>query len=348
MKKVLIIILSCFATYIQAQQITVALHHNGAATMFYGNNAFNDANTAAVSGDTIYLPGNAHYPGVTVTAKLVIIGAGINPDSTTATARTLIESSMSFQAGSDGSVLEGIYTGSNIYIGSDTRVNNITIRRCYLQDIIFNSSFDTTHTCKNAIIEQNIITNEIDCYNADYEIIRNNFIQGRIAYVSQNALIENNILYYYTNGGDYGQFTLFSVYLSFIRNNVFMITPVNTGCVIENGSNNDFYNNIFPQTGEQCGSNNYINNYEGVRTDTIFVGETSLYTSFDFSQNYHLKSPSTYPGFSNFGVGVYGGTVPIKEGQLPFNPHIISKTIAPNTDVSGHLNISVKVKAQDN
>ena len=111
MKRIIIVLLCCLAVYTQAQQITVALHHNGASTMFYGNTAFSDANTAAVSGDTIYLPGNSHYSGVTVTAKLVIIGAGINLDSTTATARTLIESDMSFQAGSDGSVLEGIYTG---------------------------------------------------------------------------------------------------------------------------------------------------------------------------------------------------------------------------------------------
>ncbi len=106
--------------------------------------------------------------------------------------------------------------------------------------------------------------------------------------------------------------------------------------------------NIFPTSGEAYSSDIYTNNYESIGTDTIFVGETSLYSSFDFSQNYHLKSPSTYAGFNNEGVGVYGGTVPLKEGQLPINPHIISKTIAPNTDNSGNLNINIKVKAQNN
>ncbi|MGD0710553.1 MAG: hypothetical protein ABR968_05170 [Bacteroidales bacterium] len=351
MKKIVILLLSILASYyIQAQEITVALHHNGAAMMFYGSNAFSAANNTAVSGDTIYLSGNAHYNGVTVTVKLVIIGAGINPDSTTATARTLIESDMSFQAGSDGSVLEGIYTGNNIYIGTDTRVNNVTISRCYLNDIIFNNSFDTTHTCKNALIEQNVITGDIDCDNTDYLIIRNNFIQSRITNVTQNTLIENNIFYY--QGYDcYPQYryVIYNINNSTIRNNIFMLPPSCGGCYTKAGcNNNNIMNNIFPSTGEQCGSNNYTNNYEGIRTDTIFVGETSLYTSFDFSQNYHLKNPSAYPGFNNFGVGVYGGIVPLKEGQLPFNPHIISKTIAPNTDINGHLNISVKVKAQDN
>ena len=112
--------------------------------------------------------------------------------------------------------------GNNIYIGSDTRVNNITIRRCYLNQLIFNSSFDTTHTCINAVIEQNVITSDLDCNNADFIIIRNNFIQGRIAYITQNALIENNILYYFTEAWNGGQYTLYSVYNSLIRNNIFM------------------------------------------------------------------------------------------------------------------------------
>ena len=62
MKRIVIFLLSCLTIYVQAQRITVALHHNGSATMFYGNSAFTNANTAAVNGDTIYLPGNAQYP----------------------------------------------------------------------------------------------------------------------------------------------------------------------------------------------------------------------------------------------------------------------------------------------
>jgi len=350
MKRIVILFLSCMAFYAQSQQITVALHHNGTATMFYGNNAFSDANNVAVNGDTIYLPGNAQYSGVTVTVKLVIIGTGIHPDSTTATGLSLITSDMSFQTGSDGSVLEGIYTGSNIYIGSNSRVNNITIRRNYVQDILFNSNFDTTHTCKYAVIEQNVITNVIECDNSDYLIIRNNFIQGRIYDVTQNALIENNILYFTSqpcNNGSY--YPIYSIGNSLIRNNIFM-SPVYCGgnyyYII--GSNNNVMNNIFPTTGERYPSDFYTNNYEGIGTDTIFVGETSLYSSFAFTQNYHLVTPSAYPGFNNAGVGVYGGTVPMKDGLLPTNPHIIQQTIAPNTDTSGKLNINIKVDAQDN
>lgn len=351
MKRIVILFLSCIATYLQAQQITVALHHNGAATMFYGNNAFSNANTAAVNGDTIYLPGNAQYAGVTVTAKLVIIGAGIRPDSTTATGLSLITSDMSFQAGSDGSVLEGIYTGSNIYIGSNTRVNYVTIRRCYFTSLYFNSTFDTTHTCKNEVIEQNVINGGIVCDNSDYLIIRNNFIQGQIYDINQNALIENNIFYYQPHPcWGIGDYTMYYIYNSVIRNNIFMLTSAcgpNTFYIV-GSSNNNIMNNIFAQTGVEYGGDFYTNNYEGIGTDTIFVGETTLYTSFAFTQNYHLVSPSAYPGSDSTVVGVYGGTIPMKDGLLPTNPHIMSKIIPQNTDNTGHLNINIKVDSQNN
>jgi hypothetical protein len=344
-----ILILSFLFTYIHAQQITVALHHNNSATMFYGNSAFSDANNAAVNGDTIYLPGSAHYSGITVSKKLVIIGTGINPDSTTATGRSLIESDMYFAAGSDGSVLEGIYTGNNIHFNSNTRINEVEIRRCYLSSIYIDGSFDTTHTCKREVIEQNVITGEIVCDNSDYLIIRNNFIASRIRNINKNALIENNIFYYQVWGEYNGwhQYTLYSVENSLIRNNIFMLPSAYSYCYIA-GSNNDVMNNIFPSTGPACWSSNYTNNYEGIGTDTLFVGQTAVYSSFDFSQNYHLKSPSVFPGYANAGVGVYGGTIPFKEGSVPFNPHIMVKTIAPNTDNGGNLNINIKVKAQNN
>jgi hypothetical protein len=352
MKRIIILlILSGLFTCVHAQQITVALHHNGGTTMFYGNSSFSDANTAAANGDTIYLPGKAHYSGITISKKLVIIGAGINPDSTIAIGRSLIESDIYFAAGSDGSVLEGIYTGNNIHFNGDTRINNVVIRRCYFSSLYFDGSFDTTHTCKREVIEQNVITGEIACDNSDYIIIRNNFIQARIRDIAQNGLIENNILYYTTDWGYWSDTpsssNLYSVTGSLIRNNIFMKAIYRGSCCIV-GSNNDVMNNIFAFNATDCWSSNYSNNYVNISSDTIFVGQTAAYTSFDFSQNYHLKSSSSYPGYANAGVGIYGGTLPLKEGTLPFNPHIVLKTIAPNTDNGGNLNINIKVKAQNN
>ena len=348
MKNLISLFILCllFATYTQAQQITVALHHNGKATMFYGSNSFSDANTAAVDGDTIYLPGNAHYSGITISHKLVIIGAGVTPDSTSATGRSYIESDINFVAGSDGSLLHGIYTGNSIHFSSNTRINNITLSRCYLGGIYFDGSFDTSHTCRNTVVEQNIITGSIAFDNAEYTIIRNNFIQGRLYDITQNILIENNDLFYPTEAWNNGQFTIYGINNSVVRNNIFVYPAGHTSCYIV-GNNNDITNNIFATPSDpSCYSNTYANNYP-LEGDTIFVAQTGYYSSFDFSKNYNLKTPSLYPGFYSNGVGVYGGMKPMKVAMVPINPHVISKTIAPSTDNSGNLNINVKVDAQN-
>jgi len=184
-------------------------------------------------------------------------------------------------------------------------------------------------------------------------IIRNNLISSTIYNITQNCLIENNVLYYQVSGYNYyGEWRtsplLSSVYNSWIHNNIFTLPASVIGAYIT-GSNNYLDNNIFGTTpGDYSGSNWYTNNYVNIGTDTLFIGQTANYSSFDYSQNYHLRNPALFPGYSNLGVGIYGGTVPFKEGGLPFNPHIMLKTIAPNTDTNGNLNINVKVKAQDN
>jgi hypothetical protein len=345
-----LMILSSIAV-LKAQQITVSLQHNGKATMFYGNNALNDANTAAQNGDTVYLPGKAYYPGFNITKKLIIIGAGYNPDSTTATGRTIIQGDIDFMQGSGGSVLEGIYTDNNIhfYTTSISHSNYIRLSRCNVYSVIFDNSFDTTLTYKHVIIEQNIIRGGMTCSSSDYIIIRNNLINSRIDLITQNALIENNILFYQTNANVNS--TLYNVNNSLIRNNIFMLPAINVNSYFYGCSNNDIMNNVFATAVTDWDanlSNNYTNNYTNVRTDSLFTGQTSYFTEFDSGKNYHLKDHSIYPGFNNLGVGIYGGTVPFKEGGLPFNPHFSQKTIAPNTDVNGNLNINLKVKAQNN
>jgi hypothetical protein len=45
---------------------------------------------------------------------------------------------------------------------------------------------------------------------------------------------------------------------------------------------------------------------------------------------------------------MYGGSFPYKAGAVPINPHIVTKIIAPQTDVNGDLNINITVGAQDN
>ncbi len=351
MKKITILFLLISGLFFcRAQQITVALHHAGNSQMYYGNQAFNEAYTASVSGDTIYLPGNAHYSGINIAKKLVIIGTGHRPDSTLATGRTMIESDIRFYAGSDGSVLEGIYSTSNIYFNSNERINDVVIRRCNVNTIMMEGVYDTAHTCNRLYIEQNVVRGEIVCTNTNFLTIRNNIVRSRVYHITANALIENNIFYHQTNWGYWGDnpanSAIYNVTNSLIRNNIFMRQPVYTECQIV-GTNNDVRNNIFANSTPDCYSSNYFNNYNAIFSDTIFVDQTASYSEFNYAHNYHLKTPSLYPGYAGLGVGIFGGIMPYKEGEVPFNPHIQTQTISPATNTEGKLIIDIKVKAQD-
>ena len=92
--------------------------------------------------------------------------------------------------------------------------------------------------------------------------------------------------------------------------------------------------------------NVYNNNYEGVAIANIFANQIG--STIDYNQDYHLKTPSAYLGTDGTQVGLYGGIIPFKDGGYPSNPQILTKSVSTQTDVSGNLNISFKVKAQDN
>lgn len=78
---------------------------------------------------------------------------------------------------------------------------------------------------------------------------------------------------------------------------------------------------------------------------TVFINQSG--NIFDYNQDYHLVDPATYLGIDNTEVGIYGGMYPIKDGAVPQNPHIQTKSVAPITDVNGDLQIEIQVEAQE-
>ena len=64
--------------------------------------------------------------------------------------------------------------------------------------------------------------------------------------------------------------------------------------------------------------------------------------------NFHLKSvcKGIKAGADGTDMGIYGGMYPWKDGDLPINPHIVSKNIGTTLDASGNLKVNVTVEAQ--
>ena len=114
---------------------------------------------------------------------------------------------------------------------------------------------------------------------------------------------------------------------------------------------------------------NYINNIFGFpdissafafAKDNVFdVSPGSIFKDYtnilDLIGNYKKNklrilpnSPAKNAGTDGTDIGIYGGPRPWREGALSSNPHIQSKTIAPETDAQGRLNVNIRVKAQGN
>lgn len=337
MKKIIFVLL-LFAVSYSFGQVRVALQHQGTTTLFSGAQPLQDAYTAAVDGDTIYLPG-ATFGALTIAKRLVIYGTGHYPDSTTVTGISVING-INYNAGSDNSRIEGVKINGEINnFNYEIKVDSITITKCYITGSIqlYSNNFDNTHPkCENWKIYRNVIMNSISCTDASNIKIFNNIIGSQILSIYEYGLIDNNI--FLTNA----TFFLSNVNYSLIQNNIFL-----NQYIVLSGQFCEFDNNLYTLAPSLGSNNTDLNSYYPITQSTIFVNQSG--NTFDYTQNYHLQSPGTYLGADGSQIGIYGGHYyPYKEGAVPFNPHIISKTIPQNTDVNGHLNINIKVDAQNN
>jgi hypothetical protein len=319
-----------------AQQ-RVALHSSGTTTIFGGSTPLVDAYTAAVNGDTIYIPGGLFSAPAPFDKKVTMIGAGIHVDSTNVIEKTRISSTITFLDGSDGSHIEGIWFMSSLNVASDEDVDSLLIRRCYIESDINISGSTPSTVCTGIRIEECIIDGSVTVQHTENIELFNNVLY-RLYNISSNGWIANNIFLYN------GHYNVFNVQQSLFENNYFesWYSGPFTGC-----NNNTFLNNAFHTSipGSDLG-NTYVNSYYPVTESALFIssGNPNLFETSD----YHLNDPATYVGTTGDAIGIYGGYSPVKAGWVPFNPHYSSATIAPSTDPSGQLNIQIQVEAQDN
>lgn len=325
---------------IKAQDV-VTLHHSGVTTPYYGNSAFTDAYSASVNYDTIILPGAFYNPPSSIDKKLTIIGTGHFPDSTSATGVTKIMSSLNITSNADSLHLEGLYISGSINFESNQAINDVVIKRNYITgDIVFNG--DRSVPCYRALIVQNVFVS-LSADNTLQITVSNNHVMGAV-YRLNTSVLENNIMYNtrYSGWPYYCEYVFFDLNQSLIQNNIFLIPNNNFLCA--GGVNNVFNKNIFlasPSLGSGTESGNSYN----VAQNSIFVNQSG--SSFNYAHDYHLQFPAIYIGSDGSQIGIYGGLYPFKEGAVPSNPHIQSKTISAITNSNGELSVDVKVSAQD-
>lgn len=336
----LVLVICFFFKGTYAQRI-VALH-SSSVSIFSGVNPFVDAYNAAQNGDTLYIPGGAFAAPSLIDKQLYIFGAGYHPDSTQATNPTLITGNFNLGENSDNSMIEGIQIANQVVVGYNISASFISFKRCRFNSGVSFSGTGTSNTSINNAFVECILIGDLSLNNLSNSTLLNCILQGRVL-DSKSNVFKNNI-YLYNSGNYDGVFH--RPYYNEFSNSIFIIT--NGSYLIYDASDgNLFFNNLFVASTPNYGGNNIVTgNYTGVTATSVFVNQNG--NTFSYAHDYHLQNPTLYIGNESTQVGIYGGNFPFKAGSVPINPHIGSKTIAPQTSPNGELQINIRVTAQNN
>ncbi len=326
-------------------QSLIALHSNDDVSFYQ---TFNEAMTAAIDGDTLYLPARG-FTELIIDKAVHIVGIGYHPDSTSATGDTHVSTYIKILNTASGGSIQGIRVFYYIQFGTSTsndNVQNFLIKRCYLEQGIYFSCCGTNLEAMNNSVIECVIGGQVSGYNAQNNIFANNVIYGPL--ISwKTSLFSNNI--FNNNSSD----AMNTVDNCTFNNNIFTAEGYTDYSV----NNNFFNNNIF---GDMVGitpcdiydySNTCDANVTNVNESNFFLQWTdgSSISNY-FLQDFHLSpsSPATDAANDDGDCGIYGGIFPWKDGGIPHNPHIQIQTISNATDENGDLEINIKVQAQDN
>jgi len=294
--------------------------------------------TTAAAGDTIYVEGSStNYSSITLTKRLVLRGPGYFLNETTPNPKTQFikeiasMSSMTFNAGSKGSVVDGfvcnyVYLADSlitvqrnniigISIASGRSIAGDTIRNNYVTGYINGTS--NSYKASGVVIYNNIIEGGINISSNllnDYSavVVNNNFIANNTSFACTNFIFQNNIF----NNPNFGSYT----------------------------TSNIFVNNIAANTGIPTGNNNQRN----VPMTDVYEGWNAS-TGFSTDGRFKLKaaSPAVGAGTLN-GVavdcGAFGGPAPYILSGMPAIPSIYELSM-PSQVNSGTPSINISVSA---
>jgi hypothetical protein len=339
-----------------------------------GNASFNNAQNASAAGDTIYLYGTRFsYGNLTISKRLVIIGAGYGPNNQFGQP-TRVDQVSFFRDGStdpSGSAVAGLLVLSNLNCTGTLASNNITLFRNRINGSV--NTFNSSNMGSNWTIYNNIIysiyggaSSRVSPSSTNILIANNILINGIFNFNHSSIVIDHNIFLSSHNIG--------SVWNAILTNNIFVRSSGNlfynevVFCVFNKNISNQ--NTIGPSaqysptnvfeatyTATGGGANSGSGNLTG--TNPLFVNVPNNDT-YNITYNYRLQSSSPGKNYATDGtdVGIYGGSYPFPQGgdpgsgfdtsPMPPIPQVTSvniqnATIAPN----GTLNVQVQSRVNN-
>lgn len=308
---------------------------------------WDSAYSKANNGDFIYLPGVTLSNQIHINKKLFIFGSGHHPDSSFVTGKTIFSSNLFIYAGASGGSIEGVQVLSSTIFNYGNKIQNYTIKRCYLTDILFSSY-------SSPIVDS----------LPEYIYVEESILNSSTGYGTKNIFFNKTII---TN-------TINNFKNSTFKNNIFLRVNQAFSSTFQNTTNTLFENNIFldynplePNSGN-CGNTHLNNlkysnaNFNGSTNCPVNLAQGNISTAnisdifilmpspvFAYTNNYHLKPtcPGVNAGTDGTDVGIYGTIQPTSEGWVPSNPHIYFKQVAPQTNNSGQLQIQFRVRTNN-
>ncbi|MCU0368769.1 MAG: hypothetical protein MUF39_08055 [Cyclobacteriaceae bacterium] len=337
---------------------------------------FAAAQTASVNGDTIYIYGSPFpYPDITVGKRLVIIGAGYNPNNQFGQATTIANIILFRDTGvnnASGTVITGVLTGRLDISGIMS--NNIRVFRCRFTSYINMRGGSPTGYADGWIFYNNIF--QAYLYGGGFSrteqsatniVIANNIFTGN-AYLydfnSNTIIVDHNIFL--------GANNLYRTFNIIVTNNIFTRTTgtvfygATSGPVLCTFNNNLSYLTTIADPSTYTPATSFVNTFTGTGGGSNFgggniVGQDPLYVSvsnfndYVATANYRLQASSLgkNAGTDGTDLGIYGGSYPFPVGgpvgsgydtsPMPPIPQVTELNIQNATvPVNGTLNVNVK------
>lgn len=348
MKKNLIVtaaMLFAFCGAVQAKNWRINSDPEAKADFLSINDAM--ASLDVYPGDVLYMDPGCHLPYQNVTKGVTIIGTGYNLSG--AVEEAFLDG-VSIKA-SDVK-LYGINITDDISTFNSNSGTNITIERCKTRNISFYNA-GTNLKVINCYVAGNVSGQERGVQ------LRNSIVLGNVNSI-KNGIIRNCVIISdcgnYTNTADYSH-VLFGIKNTSITNNIIINT--NTASKVDGNTTvyfnhqtiyntsetdaNSINNNILSTDAEHSFDIYKSNYFIGATIEDVFEWKGTLDERFTLKEG----SPAIGAGTNGVDCGVYGGVYPYVVSGLPKFVPYISESNIPTTPTDGKLNITLKIKSQN-
>ncbi len=309
---------------------------SGSSVTYFDQTALQSALNAAQDGDAVYLPGGTFTGPFTLDRSIQLIGAGFFPDSSSATATSIITGTFFLTSNVSGSYISGVTFAGSLQAPANTFpvISDIMFHRCNFQGSFGSpspSSFAFGANSSALVLSESIVTN-VSLNDAKNCVISSCIVSGQVTSCRQATI-------------EFCHFTLGSPGIitgcanCTIQGNVFVSS--NAGLAGTSSSTATIHHNCFVDATPTFSDGSGYANQIGVSLASIYVNYPG--GGYLSTTDLHLASgsPAIGAGPGGMDCGIYGGPSPWKVGSVPSNPHIQQQFIGITTYPQGDLPVQI-------